>query len=282
MTGYGRASSRRGALLAEAEARSVNGRYLTVRCRVPGELSRLEPRLEALVRRRVRRGSVDVSVRWRADRGLRPPRIDKQLLKVYRGTLESLGGGDPSVLLTLPGVIRTDAPEPSEASVDRVALGAAKAAIERMGVARGAEGRRLRTALARELTVLRRVTRAVRKLVPRAVRSSQAQLEKRLAVLLEGHSLPADDPTLAREVAVLADRGDVTEELDRLESHLTALTAALDLAEPVGRRLDFLLQEVGREINTIGSKSSDARITEQVVRAKTAAERLREQAANIE
>ncbi|MHC5212627.1 MAG: YicC/YloC family endoribonuclease, partial [Planctomycetota bacterium] len=174
MTGYGRASSRRGALLAEAEARSVNGRYLTVRCRVPGELSRLEPRLEALVRRRVRRGSVDVSVRWRADRGRRPPRIDKQLLKVYRGTLESLGGGDPSVLLTLPGVIRTDAPEPSEASVDRVALGAAKAAIERMGVARGAEGRRLRTALARELTVLRRVTRAVRKLVPRAVRSSQA------------------------------------------------------------------------------------------------------------
>jgi len=87
---------------------------------------------------------------------------------------------------------------------------------------------------------------------------------------------------LLREVAVLADRGDVTEELDRLESHLSALGAALEAQEPVGRRLDFLLQEVVREINTLGSKSSDARITEQVVRAKTAAERLREQAANIE
>jgi uncharacterized protein (TIGR00255 family) len=282
MTGYGRASVRRGALAAEAEARSVNGRYLAVRCRLPGELSRLEPRLEALVRRRVQRGSVDVSVRWHAERSARPPRIDKQVLKVYRDALAGLGGGDPAALLTLPGVVRSDVPEPSEAAVDRVALAAAKAALERLAAARASEGRRLRAALVRELGALRRVTAALRRLLPAAVRAGQAQLARRLAALLDGRALSADDPVLLREVAVLADRGDVTEELDRLESHLSALGAALEAQEPVGRRLDFLLQEVVREINTLGSKSSDARITEQVVRAKTAAERLREQAANIE
>jgi uncharacterized protein (TIGR00255 family) len=282
MTGYGRASTRSGALLAEAEARSVNGRYLAVRCRLSGDLARLEPRLEALVRKRVRRGNVDLTVRWRADRSAQPPRIDRKVLAVYRQAFAGLGGGDPAVLLTLPGVVRTETPEPSETAVERVALGAAKAAIEQMGLARAGEGRRLRRALQRELTVLRRVTAAVRRLVPGAVRASQAQLRKRVGALLDGRPLSADDPALLREVAVLADRGDVTEELDRLHSHLTALAAALDAREPVGRRLDFLLQEVVREINTIGSKCSDARITAQVVTAKTAAERLREQAANIE
>jgi uncharacterized protein (TIGR00255 family) len=282
MTGYGRASARRGSLQAEAEARSVNGRWLAVRCRVPGDLARLEPRLEALVRRRVERGSVDVSVRLRADHDHRPPRIDRQALAVYRDALQRLGGGDPALLLSLPGVVRTTAPAPSERAVDRVALGAAKAAIDAMAKARADEGRRLRAAVRRELGVLARVVAAVRRQAPAAVRAGQAQLARRLAALLDGRALSADDPALLREVALLADRADVTEELDRLAAHVGALTEALDSREPVGRRLDFLLQEVVREVNTLGSKSSDARISEQVVRAKTATERLREQAANIE
>jgi uncharacterized protein (TIGR00255 family) len=282
MTGYGRASARRGALLAEAEARSVNGRFLAVRCRVPGELTRLEPRLEALVRKSVQRGTVDVSVRVRADRVARAPRIDKRALAIYRSALSGLGGGDPALLLTLPGVVSTAAPEPSEAAVDRLALEAARAAIGKLAEARAAEGRRLRTALARELTALRRVVAAVRKLLPAAVAGQHQQLARRLSALLDGRPIAADDPTLLRELALLADRSDVTEELDRLQSHLAALAVALDAREPVGRRLDFLLQEVGREINTLGSKCSDVRITAQVVAAKTAAERLREQAANIE
>jgi uncharacterized protein (TIGR00255 family) len=282
MTGYGRASARRGSLQAEAEARSVNGRWLAVRCRVPGDLARLEPRLEALVRRRVERGSVDVSVRLRAEQDRQPPRIDKQALAVYRDALQRLGGGEPALLLSLPGVVRTNAPAPSESAVDRVALDAAKAAIDAMAKARADEGRRLRAAVRRELGVLARVVSAVRRQAPAAVRAGQAQLARRLAALLDGRALSADDPALLREVALLADRADVTEELDRLAAHVGALTEALDSREPVGRRLDFLLQEVVREVNTLGSKSSDARISEQVVRAKTATERLREQAANIE
>jgi uncharacterized protein (TIGR00255 family) len=282
MTGYGRASTSRGALRAEAEARSVNGRFLSVRCRVSGGLARLEPRLEALVRRCVQRGSVDVSLRVHSDTATRLPRIDRKVLRMYHDALSGLGGGDPAMLLTLPGVVSTTTPAPSETAVDRIALGVAKAAIERMTAARAGEGRRLRSAIARELSAVRRTVSAIGRLVPKAVSAQQKQLAKRLSVLLDGRSLAADDPALLREVAVLADRGDVTEELDRLESHLDALATTLDSKQPVGRRLDFLLQEVVREINTIGSKSSDARITAQVVRAKTAAERLREQAANIE
>jgi uncharacterized protein (TIGR00255 family) len=116
------------------------------------------------------------------------------------------------------------------------------------------------------------------------VRAHHAALRRRLELLLEGRQTPTgdDDPTLARELALLADRSDVTEELDRLASHLESLAEALDAGGAVGRRLDFLLQEVGREVNTIGGKSSDVRIAERVVRCKSSVEKLREQAANIE
>ena len=107
-------------------------------------------------------------------------------------------------------------------------------------------------------------------------------MRKRVNTLLSGSSLPADDPGLLRELAMLADKRDITEEIDRLDSHLTAMAEALDDEGAVGRQLDFVLQEIGREVNTIGSKANDARITDRVVRCKSGVERLREQAANIE
>jgi uncharacterized protein (TIGR00255 family) len=148
------------------------------------------------------------------------------------------------------------------------------------------EGGRLASALRRELAALRRRAAAARRLAPAAVQAHHEALRERLGKLLARHggeAAPrADDPALLREVALLADRHDVTEELDRLDSHLAALAEALDAAALVGRQLDFLLQEVGREVNTVGSKASDARITARIVQAKTAVERIREQAANVE
>ena len=282
MTGYGRAQRRSGALTAQAEARSVNGRWLQVRCRLPGELARLEPRLEALVKSSLARGTVDLHLRLETDRKRSLPRIDSRVLGHYRRALSQLGGGEPALLLSLPGVVTWGEDGPRESDVDKVAIGAATAAVARLTAARRAEGRRLTVALRRELSTLARLLAAVRRRVPQAVAQQQQNLRRRLAALLEGRPLLPDDPGLQRELALLADRSDISEELDRLDSHFAALSAALGNSRPAGRELDFLLQEVGREVNTLGSKSSDARIVEQVIQAKAAVERLREQAANLE
>jgi len=282
MTGYGRASRRRGALSAEAEARSVNGRFLAVRCRVPSELVRLEARLEALVRRSVERGTVDVFVKLRADRAASLPRVNHKVLAVYRKALAEAGGGDAGHLLSLPGVISQEDSQPSERELETLVLEVAEEAIAQMRVTRLAEGARLLRSLQRELSALRRHGSVVRRLAPDALKTFHANLRKRVDALLAGTALPADDPSLLREVALLASRTDITEELDRLESHLDALAKALGASEPVGRSLDFVLQEIGREVNTVGSKCSDARASARVVGMKTCVERLREQAANIE
>jgi len=287
MTGYGRARRGRGRLLAEAESRSVNGRYLQVRCRLPNDLLRLESRLEALVRQHVSRGTVDVAVRVSTARRTAQPRVNRKALAVYREALESLGGGERALLLSLPGVVSFGDDSPGESAVDALVLGAAGEALVRMEQARAAEGGRLSSALRRELAALRRHVAAVRRLSPAAVKAHHEAMQERLARLLGGRRTGdgaprADDAALLREVALLADRHDVTEEIDRLDSHLAALGEALAAKEPVGRQLDFLLQEVGREVNTIGSKASDARIGARIVRAKSVVEKLREQAANIE
>ena len=282
MTGFGRAQRRSGALTAQAEARSVNGRWLQVRCRLPGELARLEPRLEALVKSSLARGTVDLHLRLETDRKRSLPRIDARVLGRYRRALSQLGGGEPALLLSLPGVVTWGEDGPREADVDKVAIGAATAAVARLTAARRAEGRRLTTALRRELALVARLLATVRRRVPQAVAQQQQNLRRRLAALLEGRPLAPDDPGLQRELALLADRSDISEELDRLDSHLAALSSALGNDRPAGRELDFLLQEVGREVNTLGAKCSDARIVEQVIQAKAAVERLREQAANLE
>lgn len=282
MTGYGRASSARGALSADAEARSVNGRFLAVRCRLPSDLMRLEPRVDALVRKSVVRGSVDVHVRVRSGKEKTLPRVNTRVLSVYRDALKKMGGGEPAALLGLPGVISSAQPEPSESAVERVVMDAARDAVKKMTTARAAEGRRLRTALRRELTALRRHIAVVRRLAPASVKQSHLAMQKRVATLLAGTEVPANEPGLLRELAMLADKRDITEEVDRLDSHLVAMADALDDKGAVGRQLDFLLQEIGREVNTIGSKVNDARIAERVVRCKSGVERLREQAANIE
>jgi len=282
MTGFGRASSGRGKLTADAEARSVNGRYLQVRCRLPSELLRLEPRLDALVRKSVGRGTIDVNVRVRNGKEKTLPRVNKQALSVYRDALDKLGGGDAAALLSLPGVISSAEPEPSERAVDSVVMDAAREAVEKMRAARASEGKRLRAAIRRELTALRRHLSVIRRLAPASVKASHAAMRKRVNAMLAGTSLPADEPGLLRELAMLSDKRDITEEIDRLDSHLVAVAESLDEGGAVGRQLDFLLQEIGREVNTIGSKASDAKITERVVSCKGGVERLREQAANIE
>jgi uncharacterized protein (TIGR00255 family) len=230
------------------------------------------------------RGAVEVVVRIRFDSPLRTPEIDEAVLAVYRRAFDRLGGGDASNLLRLPGVVTLAEPSVPERSVERLFNAALKDALAALVASREAEGGRLGRVLERELEALGRHLEVVKRRLPQALTRQQTALRRRIKTLLAGASLELDarDPTLQREIAVLADRCDVTEEVDRLQSHVEAFAASLERAGAVGRELDFLLQEMGREVNTLGAKAMDATISERVVRMKGCIERLREQAANIE
>lgn len=287
MTGFGRASVDGETLAVDVETRSVNGKFLSVRCRLPSDYGYLEPRVEAAVRRVVRRGSVDVNVRLRGAPPERRPLVNEDALATYRGAIERCGEPDESppstvALLALPGVVSLEEPGRGPTrSVERVVVRAVGASLEKLGEAQLSEGTRVARALRRELDAMRREIAAVRKRLPQVVRRHHAALRRRVSSLLDGAPLPSDDPTLLREVAVLADRLDVTEEIDRLQSHLEELGAALEADGPVGRKLEFLVQEVGRELNTLGGKCNDAALVRRVISLKQRAERLREQAANV-
>ncbi len=282
MTGYGRAEGSVGEATAQVEVRTVNGRFLATKVRTPSDLLRIEPRVEAEVKKRLSRGQVDVSVRIQRAKVLEP-RIDTDTLRKYVRALDQLGGAETSAaLLALPGVIDIQEKSAAGPSLERLALRTTRAALDAVVEAREAEGARLAKAFARELKQLVALLAKISKRAPISVRHHHAQLRERLEALLVGVSLPADDPTLAREVAALADRTDITEEIDRLGSHFEALERMLNGDGNVGRELDFQLQEVGREINTIGSKCNDAAIAGFVVGMKSGVEKLREQAANIE
>ncbi|RKY18565.1 MAG: YicC family protein [Planctomycetota bacterium] len=283
MTGYGRAERRASRVGASVEVRSVNGKHLQLRVRAASEWLRLEPRIESTVRAMVRRGAVDVFVRLDVASGGRMPRVDTEVLAVYRRALKDMGDeGGGAELLRLPGVVTLSEPELNERAVERAVIGALKDALDGLDSSRLAEGARLRKVLERELKGLRRELVGVQRRAPKLAREAKSAMQRRLAELLDDRQLPLNDPTLLREVAQLADRVEVHEELDRLACHLDALTELLDAEGPVGRKLDFLLQEVGREINTLGSKVADVEVTTRVVSMKACVERLREQAANLE
>ncbi len=281
MTGYGHGTSSQGELVAEVEMRAVNGRHLGVKCRLPGDMLRLEPQVEGMVRKAVARGRVDVHCSVKTGKPRRRPRIDRDVLGIYRKELTALGGEPSAALLQLPGVVTLAEDGPSPKTVERLLLKAARDAVTSLNAARAAEGARLMQVLRRELAALERLASRVAKRVPGLVARHHRQLRERVGKLLD-ERLASDDAILRRELAVLADRGDVTEELDRLHSHLAALDDRLAARGPAGRELDFLLQEVGREVNTLGAKSADAVTARDVVQLKSAVERLREQAANIE
>ena len=282
MTGYGRSEHEARDVGVEAEIRSVNGRHLSVRSRLPSDWMRFEPHVERLVRSVVARGAVDVVVRIRFASSQRTPEIDEAVLAVYQGALERMGGGEASHLLSLPGVVTLVEPRFSQRTLERVFNLAVKDALAALAESRKAEGGRLAGVLERELKALGRHLAVVKRRLPHALARQQKALRRRLKALLAGVSLDDRDPALMRELAVLVERSDVAEEIDRLHSHVEAFEQALERGGPVGRELDFLLQEMGREVNTLGAKSLDAAISDRVIRLKGCIERLREQVANIE
>lgn len=292
MTGFGHARFEVAGAAFEIEVRSVNHRHLDVRLRLPHGLGAFENDVRQRVAERIDRGKVDLSVHAAAgaptgDAVALDLGAAEQYLRAARVLRDEHGvPGELDVrgLLGLPGVARVVERELPEEGLRNALAAGLRAALDGLGTMRAAEGasidRDLRARLARIGAVVVEVEARAED-VQRAVRE---RLRKRADQLREETGL-LDEARLHQEVVFAADRLDITEETVRLASHAAQFRAILDAAgpgEPAGRRLDFLLQEMGREVNTIGSKGNDAPIAHHVVELKTELERLREQVQNIE
>ncbi|MGQ9919967.1 MAG: YicC/YloC family endoribonuclease [Desulfobacca sp.] len=290
MTAFGRGEAEEGGCRVAVEVRTLNHRFLDLHLRLPRALLALEDRLRQLISSRIARGRVELSVSLTyTGRSPRSLVADVHLLQEAAALLnelqETFALPEPwgwEQLLRFPEVITVQEASANDLEALWSVLSAAsRQALEVVEAMRRREGDYLRGEL---LTHLQRVAAQVEAIAEQAATVPEIYREKlqtRLAQLLPA-TAPLDPQRLAQEVAILADRADITEELARLRSHLEQFQQAMAVAGPSGRKLDFLLQEMNREINTIGSKAIDADISQAVIAVKTDLERLREQVQNIE
>jgi len=286
MTGFGAGSATVDGEQLSVEVRAVNQKFVDVKARLPRELAALETELVQLVKAQLARGAVDVVVHRRALQGTPAVEIDLGLAREYaqaHAELEkTLGLGDRLSARTLfeaEGVVRlVERPAAMEAA--RSALQKATAeALKQVVAMREREGEALARDLRSRLETLLELSRKVGVEAPAALAEHRRRLQARLKELV---AAPLEPGRLEQEVALLADRTDVAEELTRLESHLEQFAQLLSRPGPAGRRLDFLSQELHREVTTLGNKSQSAPIARLVIDMKTEAERIREQVQNVE
>jgi len=294
MTGFGRATFQVGATVFDVEIRSVNHRHLDARAKLPRALAARDAAVKTAIQARLARGKVDCTVSMPGASGGGMPgrlQVDADVAAQYVGAARDLadthgvsGELDVATLVGMPGVVRmTEVEWPEDELVAGLddALERALGALEAM---REAEGASLQAELEGRLD---RVLELVGQFDARSglvVEAAKERLKKR-AEQLKQETGSFDDARLHQEIVIAADRLDITEELVRLRSHVDqfrAILAEADVGSPVGRRLDFLLQEMGREANTVGSKANDAPLAHDVVELKTELERIREQVQNVE
>ena len=288
MTGYGRGEWQGDEKRVEVEVKSFNHRYLDISPHLPRRLNSLETQVRNLIKQRVSRGRLEVSVQS-DDSSLVEQKLelDVALAQDYHLALKTL-----QQELGIPGEIRLetlanfrDIFTRKEVETDlekewaslQTALEAALRSLEQM---RRDEGLALRGDFLGRLTAVEEMAREIEKKAPLALEACRDRLAERVQELSRG--LPVDEARLAQEVAYLAEHSDITEELVRIRSHLNQFREMLDDSEPVGRKLEFLLQEINREANTIGSKASDAGIAQVAVGIKSELEKMREQVQNVE
>ena len=291
MTGYGAAERTTDEVRIAVEIRTVNNRSLKVSQRTPEGLGAAEVVIDRLVRDRLTRGTVYVSLTVDPVGAAARAPINREVLAAYWKDLarlrEELGGGDgpPALeaLLGLPGVVGDEAVVLTGIkNLESLVKETAREALDRLDAMRETEGQATAKDLAANLEEMARRVTAVRRRAGAVIQEYRDRLQERAQALLEGVKIAVDDATLAREVAFFAERSDINEELARLESHLEQMRDLLGASEPVGRRLEFLAQEMYREANTIGAKANDVQIAREVLPIKVAVDRLREQAQNIE
>ena len=290
MTGYGQARWEGEGRAVLVEVRSVNGRFFKLVTHLPNELAAVEHRLDKRIRKRVKRGTLDLYVRLELTgaRAARPVNLDA--LRNYVAQLHAVGTElDLDVALTvealaaLPGVLEAEqvSDAESEALAENVGR-AVDAALDQLDAMREAEGAHLRRELLAHGEAIEATIGRVEAGQPDAQAAYAERVTERVNRLLARTEIAVTPQDLAREVAIYAERSNVAEEIARLRSHVHQFRQALDQAKPVGRRLEFLAQEMHREVNTMGSKVADVALSELVVGLHGEVDKIREQVANIE
>ena len=290
MTGFGEAHSQQDGLAVAVEVRAINSRFFKLSVRATEGYASLEPHIEEISRQSVRRGTVQVNLRVERTRSCQDFRINADILNGYRDQLQELyRRWDPGAmvsleaLLPLPGVVNDQSmtlftPEDDWPAIAKVM----EAAMENLAQMRIREGQAMADDLSANCRAIAAGVDQIQRRAPLVVDAYRTRLEERLNKVLADYQVTLDPANVIREVCLYADRGDISEEIVRLKSHLEQFGGIMQLPESSGRKLEFLTQEMFREINTIGSKVSDMEVAKQVIEIKTAIERIREMIQNIE
>jgi|CXWL01.1.fsa_nt_gi uncharacterized protein (TIGR00255 family) len=290
MTGYGAAQMEQGGVGYALEIRSVNNRYLKLNIKLPDDLQFAETEIDRLIRSRIFRGTVTCTFRRRSDAAEVAKSLNVAALQQYVDLLAGIRIGDGvsttidlATVAQFPGVAD---PGNADESVKKhkldILLKLTQRGIEALTAMRRDEGKALSAELHAHCDTIRRELEAVAERAPFVVNEYHDRLKTRVATLLQGGGFELAADGLMREVAIYAERCDITEEISRLRSHLDQFVQLCDRGEQVGRTLDFLAQELLREANTIGSKSNDTTIARAVVQIKSMIDRLKEQVQNVE
>lgn len=287
MTGYGRATVEEDGRQLTVELKSVNHRFLDIAFRMPRFFSFLEDEVRKQLGGKLSRGHVDVFVSYRNMReDARTVAADQGLFRAYQKALEQLAQDgqlrdDRSLMSVarMPDVLLVTEAEEDQEALKRLMTRAVDQALEGICAMRLREGASLKADLLTRLDRLEGMKETIKGRYPQTVKEYEQRLKERIQELLD---IPVDEARLLQEVAIMADRSAISEELVRLGSHIAQMRETVESKEAVGRKLDFIVQELNREVNTISSKSQDIPITQQVVAAKAEIEKMREQVQNVE
>ncbi|MGN7193861.1 YicC/YloC family endoribonuclease [Bacillus mycoides] len=287
MTGFGRSKVENDTFQITVEMKSVNHRFLEMSIRLPKQMMAFEDKIRKIIAKQVRRGRIEVSISITGE-GLveRKLTVNWELLKQYQSIMEDIKGKfqlqDSITLGQLMGMPEVTAVEEIENVNEQFETGlyeAVRQAAHMLKTMRDGEGKRLHKDIAYRLQEIHNCVNAIIPHAPIVTQKYRERLENRLKEL---HNQDLDEQRLLTEVAIFAERSDIHEELVRLQSHLDQFREALQITEPVGRKMDFIVQEMHREVNTIGSKANDLTISKYVVEMKNNLEKIREQVQNIE
>lgn len=289
MTGYGKSSSQADDLSIELEVKSVNSRYLDINIKMPNSLNFLEDSIRKFIKDRVSRGRLDIFIRSKK-RNISKSRIEvdtdialdmkKQLEKIVEIT-----GLDSRIelkdILKNEEVLNYVQDELDQDYVRDQVISVLEIALDQFEEMRQIEGENLKAVLKDFISNMSEITEQIKYLSKDFTKEYKEKLEESINKMLDGKN-PIDEDRLANEIVFMADRADINEEISRLESHYSQFISNLEVNQPVGKKLDFICQEMLRETNTIGSKSSKIEITDLVIEQKTIIEKVKEQVQNIE
>jgi len=288
MTGYGRGETDHDGIKFSVELNSVNRKQSDIVVNLPRDLAELEPRVRQTINESISRGRTNVVITYHDGSGAtRKLALDAELARSYHEAMRALqkelnAPGEITIgtILQAPGVLRIPEETLKAEEAWPAIEGALRSALAELVKMREREGKHLAKDLIHRLKAMRKRLKEIRTLHPDVVKKYRAALLDRIQKA--GLPIPSDDERVVKEVSFFADRSDISEELTRIESHLAQFAHHLRRNEPVGRTLEFITQEISRELNTLGAKANDAAISQHVVACKAELEKIREQIQNLE